>query len=215
MRSTPVLRGALGPWVRPPFRIRLFILVVALAAWAVPIRVGFAQDARPPDAGVLATASDSGPFAVGTWDTRHVDAARGDRVIRFRVFFPTAGDAVAGVPARVDTRGAPFPVVVGDGIIADVFGRHLSSRGFVFVAALGQGPLWRFPDDTMVDFPLDLVFGLDLLERGELGVPAGAVDTDRTGVVGHSFGSWNALVLAGARIDPEHFWRTCAERPGG
>lgn len=44
---------------------------------------------------------------------------------------------------------------------------------------------------------------------------AAAVDTGRTGAVGHSFGSWNALMLAGARVDPEHYRRTCAERPEG
>ena len=41
-------------------------------------------------------------------------------------------------------------------------------------------------------------------------MPAGAVDTARTGVVGHSFGSWNALVLAGARegglVPPAGLW---------
>lgn len=106
-------------------------------------------------------------------------------------------------------------MVVGDGIIADVFGRHLTSHGFVFVAASGQGPTMTLLNDAMIDYPLDLVFGLDLLEGGELGVPASAVDTGRGGAVGHSFGSWNALMLAGARVDPEHFQRTCAERPAG
>jgi predicted dienelactone hydrolase len=214
MRSTPVLRGAVDPRARPPFR--LVILAAVLIAGAVLIvGVGLAQDARPPDAGGLAAAAEPGPYAVGTWYTRHVDDARGDRVVRFRAYFPTTGDAVADGPAQVDTSGAPYPVVVGDGVIGDILGRHLASYGFVFVAAESQGPYMTFLHDAMIDFPLDLVFGLDLLEGGELGVPAGAVDSGRTGVVGHSFGSWNALALAGARVDPEHLTRTCAERPEG
>ncbi len=112
-------------------------------------------------------------------------------------------------------RGAPYPVVVADEIIGAVFGRHLASHGFLFVAAKPQGPWSQFPHAAMVDDPLDLVFGLDLLEAGELGVPADAVDAARSGVVGHSFGSWNALMLAGAGVDPERFRRTCAERPEG
>jgi hypothetical protein len=215
MRSTPVLRCAVGPRLRSPFSTRLVILAVALAAGAVLISAGVAQEARQPDVAVLATAADPGPYAVGTRDSRHVDGDRFDRGIRLRVFFPAAGDAVADGPAQVDTSGVPYPVIVGDGVIADILGPHLASHGFVFVAALNQGPWSRFPDDAMVDFPLDLIFGLDLLEGGELGIPAGAIDTGRTGVVGHSFGSWNALVLAGARVDPEHLSRTCAERPAG
>ena len=105
---------------------------MALAAGAVLIvGVALAQDAGPPDAGVLATAADPGPYAVGTWYTRHVDAARGDRVVRFRVFVPTAGDAVADGPAPVDTSGAPYPVVVGDGVIGEVSGHQLSPSGLV------------------------------------------------------------------------------------
>jgi hypothetical protein len=211
MRSTPVLLSAVGPRARSPFRIRLAIFAAALAAGGFVVSSGFAQD----EVGVLAAAADPGPYTVGAWETRHVDPARGDRVVRFRAFFPAAGDDQTGSPPAIDTSGAPYPVVVGDGIIGDIVGRHLASHGFVFVAALNQGPYFVFLHEAMIDFPLDLVFGLDLLEGGHLGVPAGAVDTGRTGVVGHSFGSWNALALAGARVDPEHLARTCAERPAG
>lgn len=215
MRSTSFLRVAVDPPVRSPVRTRRPLAATALAAWAVLAGVGFAQDALPPDVDALAAAADPGPYAVGTWGARYVDAARGGRVVRFRVFFPTTGEAVAGTPPAPDPSGAPYPVVVGDGHIAGLYGIHLASHGFVFVAALGQDPWTRHPDPAMVDQPLDLVLGLDLLARGELGVPAGAVDTGRSGVVGYSFGSWNALMVAGARVDPEHFRRTCAERPEG
>ena len=200
---------------RDLLRLRFAVVALAAAVFATLVGVGAAQDAPSATADGLAAAADPGPYAVGTWETRHADADRGGRSVRFRVYYPTTGEAVADGPARVDTGGAPYPVVVGDGTIADVFGRHLASHGFVFLAAASQGPYMTFLHAAMIDFPLDLVFGLDLLEDGELGVPAGAVDTDRTGAVGHSFGSWNALMLAGARVDPEHYLRTCAERPEG
>lgn len=210
-------RGTAASRLRPPLLSRLGVLAVGLAVGltegTLPIGFAVAQPAPPVNVEALAVAADPGPYAVGTWDARHVDAARHDRVVRLRVYYPAAGHTEAGVPPVVGASGSPYAVVVGDGIIGDVFGAHLASHGFVFVAVQSQGPYFVFLHEAMIDFPLDLVFGLDLLAAGELGVPAAAVDSDRTGVVGHSFGSWNALALAGARVDPQHLQRTCAERP--
>ena len=65
----------------------------------------------------------------------------------------------------------------------------------------------------MIDYPLDHMMALDALETLEDGPVAGLADTSQAGTIGYSFGGWDALMLTGAQIDPDHCDRTCASRP--
>jgi predicted dienelactone hydrolase len=104
-------------------------------------------------------------------------------------------------------------VVVGDSQIGSIIGPHLASHGFVFAGVLGQVSWGMTLSPSMVDYPLDQVAALDAIEALTEGPLAGLADTSRTGVIGYSFGSFDALMLTGARIDPAHHASTCAERP--
>jgi predicted dienelactone hydrolase len=94
-------------------------------------------------------------------------------------------------------------------------GAHLASHGFVFIELRNQTSWGMTLSTAMIDYPLDQMVALDALEALEDHLLKGLADTGRTGAIGYSFGSWDALMLAGARIDPEHYLSTCAARPEG
>lgn len=163
-----------------------------------------------------AALSEPGPYGVGDTIFSTVDATRDDRSLVITAFYPAdIGPGDEGRDAAPDTSGAPYPVVVGDLDIGRIVGSHLASHGFVFLAVQGQST-WGFtfsPD--MVDYPLDQVIALDAVEEMKSGVLAGLADTARSGAIGYSYGSWDALMLAGARVDPDHYADTCAARQAG
>lgn len=164
-----------------------------------------------PSAGTL---DDPGSYAVGDTTIRAVDPARDDRSLVITVFYPAdIGPDDKGRDATPDTSGAPYPVVVGDLDIARIVGSHLASHGFVFLAVQGQSTWGATFSSDMVDYPLDQALALDAVEVVESGPLTGLADTARSGAIGYSYGSWNALMLAGARVDPNHHAQTCASRP--
>jgi predicted dienelactone hydrolase len=108
--------------------------------------------------------------------------------------------------APPDASDGPYPVIIGVDNLA-MFGPHLASHGFVLLAVKTQAPTEE------VDTPLELSSALDALEELS-GLPlSGLADTDRTGVMGYSGESLFALMLAGARIDPDHWTATCDSPP--
>ena len=156
-----------------------------------------------------------GPYGVGRTDLTTVDAAREDRRVWVQVFYPAeTGSSTPQEDAVPDTSGAPYPVVLGDTSIGRGFGAHLASHGFVFLAMRNQTGGMTLSTD-MIDWPIDQMVALDTLEALDSHPLTGLADTSHTGAIGYSFGSWNALMLAGARIDPEHYLSTCAARPEG
>jgi predicted dienelactone hydrolase len=157
-----------------------------------------------------------GSYGVGQTDLATRDAAREDRRVWVQVFYPAETDSsTPQVDAAPDTSGAPYPVVLGDASIGADLGPHLASHGFVFLAVRGQSSWGATLSTDMIDYPLDQIVALNTLEALDGHLLTGLADTSRAGAIGYSFGSWDALMLAGARIDPEHYLSTCAARPEG
>lgn len=158
--------------------------------------------------------SKPGDYGVGATVVEAVDASRDDRPLRIRVFYPAQTDSEAGEPdAPAVMGGAPYPVIVGDIDISRVMGPHLASHGFAFVALDGQHTWGLSLSPDMIDFPLDQMAALDAIEDLADGLVVGVCDTSTVGTIGYSFGGWDALMLTGARIDPNHYAQTCAARP--
>jgi predicted dienelactone hydrolase len=62
----------------------------------------------------------------------------------------------------------------------------------------------------MVDQPLDILFALDQVASNAPEELEGMIDAEHAGATGYSFDGTNALVLGGARIDPEFYLGQCA-----
>lgn len=113
----------------------------------------------------------------------------------------------------------PYPVlVISHGFNSDrttyaYLAKHLASHGYVVVlpehsgsngqqlADLFQGKTKTVIDRTeFVDRPLDVSYLLDYLEKNSIPDPQfqGQVDLKRVGILGHSYGGYTALALAGA-----------------
>ncbi len=117
------------------------------------------------------------------------------------------------------------PVVLSHGLSSDrqhfaVIARHLASHGFVAVTIEHPGSNLAklqnllkgltaevFDVSEFVDRPKDVSYVLDDLSRR---LP-GAVNVQQAGVVGHSFGGYTALALAGATIDFDYLTKGCSQ----
>lgn len=154
----------------------------------------------------------SGPRGVGRASYQTTDASRSSRLIPVTAYYPALTDSTTPIDgAAADPSGAPYPVVVVDAVVGPIFGPHLASHGFV-VLSLQDHSLAALTGAWMVDFPLDKVAALDALDSLDDHALAGLADTGRAGALGYSFGSWDALMLAGARVDPAYYQASCAGR---
>lgn len=130
-------------------------------------------------------------------------------------------------------RSGKTPVVVishGLGSKPEAFrdyAAHLTSYGYV--VALPQHPgsdddrLWEsltgrardiFNLEEFIDRPLDVSYVLDQLEQRNQAEYGGRLDLENVGVMGHSFGGYTALAMAGAEINFEDLNTVCALTPG-
>ena len=159
--------------------------------------------------------AEPGEYGVGEREYTFVDPTRGAREVVVSVHYPAVVDgSFAVADAEPNTSAAPYPVVVGSDQMASLMGPHLASHGFIVLGGVGQTTWGYHPSWKMVDYPLDLMVGLDGLEGLDSNDPlAGIAATDRTGVIDYSFGSWTALMLAGGRVNPAYYEATCASRP--
>ncbi len=126
----------------------------------------------------------------------------------------------------------PLPVIVfSHGLGADrlsyqYLAQHLASHGFVVAVpehpgsnaeqliALLNGQADEVADPTeFVDRPLDIKFLLDELGRRSQSDPLyyRRLNLQQVGVIGHSFGGYTALALAGAKLNFEQLQRDCGE----
>jgi predicted dienelactone hydrolase len=125
-------------------------------------------------------------------------------------------------------QGAPQPaptVVFSHGLGSDrqhfaAIARHIASYGFVAVTIdhpgsnlqkfqnlLGGKTKEVFDTREFIDRPQDVSYVLDDLERRFPGL----ANVQRAGVVGHSFGGYTALALAGATIDFDYLTNQCRQ----
>jgi len=128
------------------------------------------------------------------------------------------GQAISEAPYALEA--APYPLVVlSHGFSLGHTGyawlaEHLASHGFVVVAPQH----FELVDETMSDFwrgaitrPQEIVTVLDYVESQSTadGLFAGLINTEQVAVVGHSYGGYTALAMAGARIDIDGMQALC------
>ena len=133
------------------------------------------------------------------------------------------------LPANLDEFQEPIPVTVMSHGLGDTrtsfydHAAHVASHGIATVLlehigsnqAQSQAMLGGFSSETFLareflDRPLDITFAIDELERANQTGYQGKLGLDRVVVLGHSFGGYTALALAGATIDFEELERRCA-----
>lgn len=168
---------------------RLIIVALALTLLLTPTSIlGQNSDDFP--------LSNPGLYSGSMEVVRAVDESR-DRTIQILIWYPR-GETVL--------NDAPFPLILSQSEMASSFGSLFASHGFVLATMRDNeelNPFW------LLDFPLDLLFTLNLLADDPPEALEGIIDTDHVGVIGYSSGGQGALALSGARIDPEFYWDEC------
>lgn len=100
--------------------------------------------------------------------------------------------------------------------------RHLASYGYLVAVPQHPGSDAIYAQETLqglhpnlfalsefIDRPRDVSYLLDELERHNQSEFAGRLDLQSVGVLGHSFGGYTAIALAGASIDFESLQTAC------
>ena len=159
--------------------------------------------------------AQAGPFAVETQFIRVEDGSR-NRVLPTDLYLPVGESA------------APL-VVVSHGLAGDRKGfielfEHLASHGYIVAAldhpgsntdqllALLEGTTREIAEPTeFTDRPADVSYLIDeLLRRNQpQGLLADRIDPDKIGIIGHSFGGYTALALAGAQLNYDNLLANC------
>lgn len=124
--------------------------------------------------------------------------------------------------AEVNANDAPYPLVIfspGFGADASMYTtliEHYTSHGFVVLAPEHMeqfdpeySDLWK----TSIDRPRDITQVLDYAEQitAPDGDMADVIDMQNVAVVGHSYGGYTALAMAGAQYDLDAFNARCAQ----
>lgn len=174
-------------------------------------RSAFAPTSALPDL------SQPGPFQVSVQTLQIYDSER-DRTLPTDLY----------LPARPDSTPAPL-IVISHGLSGDRTGfanvaQHLASYGFAVAALDHPGSDRRQLEDLLsgaareiaqptefADRPRDVSYLIDELTRlsAASGPLANRLETDRVGVIGHSFGGYTALALAGAQLNFETLHTNC------
>jgi predicted dienelactone hydrolase len=123
--------------------------------------------------------------------------------------------------APIDDTMGPYPLVVfSHGFSANpewysTLPEHYASHGFIVLAPEHVEQEWSEVAAASIDRPRDIKQTLDYAE--EVTAPggglAGQIDMENVAVVGHSFGGYTALAMAGAQYDLDAFNKRFAELP--
>ena len=126
------------------------------------------------------------------------------------------GRAIANAP--IDDTNAAYPLVVfshGYGTNPEWYStlvEHYASHGLVVLAPEHRETDWFAAWAASFDRPIDIKRTLDFAEAltAPGGTLAGRIDVTKVAVVGHSYGGYTALAMAGARMELETFNARCA-----
>lgn len=176
----------------------------------------------------VADAGSEDTLEVGSWYPALVTPGVNEAVsypVAFKdvTWAPETDPVVFGNASRnaaVDDSDAPYPLVVlshsfsGSTAGYSALAEHYASHGFVVLAPEHQeqfdptfADLWK----SLIDRPRDVKQTLDYAE--ELTAPGGAmaglIDMENVAVVGHSYGGYTALAMAGAQYDIEAYNARC------
>jgi len=197
------------------------------AVQAVLTQMEEAPEQSPVDFSQLPDLGQLGPFAV----TREVLTLNRDRLSLTGEPIPRPFRVILYLP---DGLTQPAPVVVishGLGSTPEAFeylGAHLASYGYASVLpqhvgsdearrdALISGLLGNSVNPVeFIDRPLDIRYTLDVLAQMAQpgGSLAGQMDVSQVGAIGHSFGGYTVLALAGAPLNIERVEALCDPPP--
>ncbi len=162
----------------------------------------------------------NGSYQVSRQSLKIVDSRR-NRQFNTELYLPK-------IPAA--TKGSIPIIVISNGIgvksdFMSFLAERLASHGFMTVIPdrmdsnhqrqreflIGKIPIDRgnFDPQDYINFPRDISYVLDRLERDNPTKFDGKLDTNRVGVFAYSFGGVAGLSLAGAKFDYNHLQQSC------
>lgn len=171
------------------------------------------------DYGSLPLLTDVAPFGVIEQTLIMEDPER-QRTFPVDLYRPDDADApLDRLPVMIvshgygDTRQNIALVALARGLAASGFvvalPEHIGSNG-AYQDQLAAGLVGEsFQVMEFVNRPLDIRFVLDTLESINANDFAGRLQLEQVGVVGHSFGGYTALTLAGAKVDIPFLQQQC------
>jgi len=130
------------------------------------------------------------------------------------VYKPTSYSSVVVISHGLSSKPEDF---------ADI-AEHLASYGYVVALPQHPGSDYKYLEDMLAGYhrnvfdlnefinrPLDVSYVIDELERRNNSEFAGKLNLTQVGAIGHSFGGYTVLSLAGAKIDFENLAKDCGK----
>lgn len=197
---------------------------------------------RPPRAAATSAAPVGETHRTGERAAAAVRDAEGRTTLRITIWYPAAegsaakplligppdaplfeaGWAAPDAPFRADAPGTRRPVILlshgfgGTARGVAWFGTAMAADGYVVIAVDHPGnnamdPMTAAGAILSWERAEDLKHALDVVSRDP--VLGGHIDLDRVGAAGFSAGGFTALVLGGARVEPDRLMRFCQANP--